>query len=101
MGMSAEDNVRVSYGVKELLGRIDDKLARIDDKLDAKADIRDVVDLKSRLEGMERREEARIAVERDRKEGFTRREKLIGLALGILAVAAQFVLARYHVSPGG
>lgn len=99
--MSAEDNVRVTYGVKELLGRIDDKLARIDDKLDAKADLSIVLDLLRRFEAMERREEARIAVERDRKEGFSRRERVIAAVIAAVAVVVQFVLAKYHLYRGG
>lgn len=93
------EEIRVSYGVKELLERIDIRLASIDTKLDAKADIREVTDLKSRIESMERREVARIAVQDNQKEVFSRREKLIGLMLAGLAIVIQPILSRYHIYP--
>lgn len=93
------EEIRVSYGVKELLGRIDIRLESIDNKLDAKADLRDVVDLKSRIEAMERRESARIAVQNNQKEVFSRREKMIGLFIAALAIVIQPLLSRYHIYP--
>lgn len=96
-----DPEVRVSYGVKELLSRIDIRLESIDTKLDAKADIRDVDDLKSRMDAMERREEQRVAVLAsqlsNRKDLFTKREKIISLALLAVGVLIQFYLARYYL----
>lgn len=96
----AEDNVRVSYGVKELLGRIDTRLESIDSKLDSKADIRDVIDLRERLTKIEKRWEERMAVEADIRlrtaAAFTRREKLAGIIVAVVAVLIQPILHFFH-----
>ncbi len=97
--MTGED-IRVSYGVKELLGRIDIRLESIDGKLDAKADVREVADLRERVDSLERREEARIVRERTTRDQFSRREKIIGLLLAGAAVMIQLLLVRYQLLGG-
>lgn len=95
-----EDNVRVSYGVKELLSRIDSRLESIDGKLDTKADIRDVTQLRERVDTMERRWDSQLAVERDRHNKqsttFSKREKLAGMFIAVAAVVLQ-VLPHFNL----
>lgn len=96
----SEPEVRVSYGVKELLGRIDNRLESIDGKLDAKADLRIVLDMQERLSKIEKRWEERMAVEADMEQrssqAFTRREKLVGLVIAAFAVLIQPLQQHFH-----
>jgi hypothetical protein len=94
------EDVRVSFGVKELLGRIDGRLESIDSKLDGKADMHDVIDLRDRLTKIEKRWEERMAVEADIQirtaATFTRREKLVGILVAIVAVILQPIQQHFH-----
>jgi hypothetical protein len=99
--MTTDPEVRVSYGVKELLGRIDNRLESIDSKLDSKADLRDVIDLKDRLTKIEKRWEERMAIEAAQDQSsaatFTRREKFVGLFIAAGAVVMQPLLQHFHL----
>jgi len=94
-GRGRQGTPEVNYTVKELLGDMKRQLEAILGKLDAKADLRDVVDLKDRVSMLERAHEQQTAINRDRaaQEGqsFSRREKLLGLSLAALAVVVQLV----------
>ena len=99
-----ESEVRVSYGVKELLGQINAKLENIDAKLDKKADIADIAALTKRLDTNDQRisdiredMRVRLAKESERAAGqaiaLTKREKLMG---ALIAVAAVVVPQIHH-----
>ena len=109
---NGEDNVRVTYGVKELLGEINKKLASIDNKLDTKVDVGEFKILAERVESNSRRIDAldnnfsqRLAIERAEREQrtvlFTGREKMLGLMLAGLAVVMQFASHLHFPKFGG
>lgn len=91
--------VRVSYTVKELLARIEASLAQIDLKLDLKADSRALEALAKRVDAQgDRITSVSRRVERfeERDEAaetrFSKREKVIGLILGVVAVLTPYIL---------
>ncbi len=96
----SEPEVRVSYGVKELLNRIDDRLASIDNKLDAKADLRDLIELRDRLTKIEKRWDESMAVDAELKQRsaamFTRREKFLTLFFAAAAIWWQTLQQHFH-----
>lgn len=98
----SEDNVRVTYGVKELLGRIDARLESIDGKLDSKVDVRDFDLLAQRVEAQVRRIDhmdskfsEKLAAERalttERTTVFSRRGTTMMAFFAAVAVAIQLV----------
>lgn len=101
--------VRVSFTVKELLGRIDENLFAINAKLDLKADhkdlerLADVVEDRSQdLRKLERRVEMneKRAVEREESDQLilTKREKTMATVIALAAVATPYLL---HIHLGG
>lgn len=66
----APDEPLVSYTLREVVERIDERLIRLDEKLDAKASHADVVELASRV---------------DRLEGA--RDRLTGVAIALACLA--------------
>ena len=98
------ENSRVSYSVKELLGRIDRKLESIDLKMDLKADVKDVDALSSRVDAQGQRMasiEHRVGTteelikERIRSEGFgvQKRAVIINACLWLLAIGVTIALS--------
>lgn len=109
--MAAEDSPRVTFGIKELLARIDSKLETIDTKLDTKVDIREFDLMAKRVESNARRIDEvdrkfteRVAIEAARREEstttFSKREKIVALGLAALAVMLQ-VAFLFHPYPSG
>lgn len=101
--VEASGGVRVSFTVKELLAGINSNLAAINTKLDLKADAHELERLSKRVDAQgdrmgaierrfdenDRREERERNQKRDQ---FTKREKVIGLALGVAAVVTPYIL---------
>lgn len=94
--MSTEDNGRITFTVKELLGKLDEKLDRIAEQLSAKADAHDLERLEERvivLEGSAATE-AQLAAYRAKAEADRKRDRkwLIGFGTGtvlsLMALAA-------------
>lgn len=98
--MNNADDVRVTYTAKELLGRIDNRLESIDSKLDSKADIRDVTELRERMNKVEQQ----LAIDRDRvtqrTTTFSKREKFAGLLIagcvGLLNIVPYLPIGGHH-----
>lgn len=94
------DTPRVSYDVKELLKAIDLRLASIDSKLDAKADVREVLELRERLSKLEKKWEERLAVEQAERarnsQTFSRREKIGALLIASFAVLSTSIQQHLH-----
>lgn len=91
--------VRISYTVKELLAGINNNLASINTKLDQKADAQDlerlsrhVDSLGDRMTTLERKMETTAKIQEQRDTDFSKREKLIGLVLGMVAVFTPYIL---------
>jgi hypothetical protein len=81
--MSEMENGSIRFTVKELLAKVDVKLDAISGKLDAKADAHDVHALEARVGLLEKEaDEVRVVAEAlrdEKKDRFTRTEKLLGL----------------------
>jgi L-fucose mutarotase/ribose pyranase (RbsD/FucU family) len=98
--VTVPDTPRVSYDVKELLKAIDLRLASIDSKLDAKADVREVLELRDRIATLEKRWQERMAVEQAERarnsQMFSRREKIGALLIASFAVLSTSVQQHLH-----
>jgi hypothetical protein len=103
--LESQGGVRVSYSVKELLGRIDSSLAAINTKLDLKADSKEVERLSTRLDqqgerisSITNRLDTHERIQRDRSDRagaqFTRWEKLFALAIALFVGLAPIILHR-------
>ena len=101
------ENSRVSYSVKELLGRIDRKLESIDLKMDMKADVKDVDALASRVDAQGQRMSAieqrlggheRTLKEQQRIEGFnfTRKTLFVTATLWLISIITPLALNGAH-----
>lgn len=91
--MPEEGNLRISYAVKDILERIDNRLISMDAKLDSKASIEVVSHLEDRVEKLEKLYDLQAAISSDRarvaEQMFTRREKFLGLLLVLMGLSLQ------------
>lgn len=99
MQNGGDDGLRVSYGIKELLGRIDLRLENISAKLDGKVDTRDFEILEGRVASLERRTERQEDQVRQKGLSWSRKEKLAALIIAALAVLAQVLPFVYGGHP--
>jgi hypothetical protein len=92
----------VTYGVKELLTRLEVKIDALTDQFNSKADAIYVMQISSKLDGLERTVHDHLTSEKQRKATsaatFTKREKLVGMAVAVMAVVLQalLLLSVYH-----
>jgi hypothetical protein len=94
----AGENGTIRYSVKELLAKVDVKLDAISSKLDAKADAHDLHAVDARVAALEKEAVELRAVAAEKKNRFTRTEKVIGLtyfgcqlAIGIAALGPDII----------
>lgn len=92
--MSDAQDLKVTFTAKELLGRIDERLASIDSKLDAKADLRDVLELQKRIDRVEKFADETRARSDKSSVLFSRWQQIGVLILMTLGVLAQPLLTH-------
>lgn len=96
----ADETGNVVYTVKELLAKLDGKVDTIILSLGSKAEKSDVEALAKRVVDLEGKvslqSEVNKALRSESAANFTRREKIIGLLLALLAIAAQIYTLGGH-----
>ncbi len=83
---NGDDHGRISVSRDALRAELATMELRLVEKLATK---QDVTALEARVDKLERRAEAQDAVEQTGRDAFTKREKVVGLAIAVVAVALQ------------